>query len=197
MMKQIWMYAVCLLGAPLAAETIGNVEFQFPPSRYEWKLLLDEQTLNDFVSFVDEDESEPYSENEEALEENLNLKIFTHREGDALELFIAMQAVDYDFENDVETLNIIQSEVDVALNQFFPNHKFIVHAYSENRDGGFIEWEINDGIQDIMHGYSRGLFVNENGVPRVTTLCYFTTARTTEHNRIMWAEMLSQVRFIE
>lgn len=212
-MKHILMCATCFFGAPLVAETIGNVEFHFPPSNYEWKLLIDESLFNDYFEaaqsnfedeedLVNQEEGVVYEvdDEEEGSAAEHYFKIMTHREGDALELFAAVQTFDpSDDETDEEfdTLESSREKLDKTFNQFFPNHKLILHAFEDDVTGGYADWELSDGDQDIMHGYTRIITVNENGAPRTTILSYFTTANATEYNRHMWTEVLNQVRFIE
>lgn len=195
MLKTLSIYATCLLSLPLAAETIGNVEFQFPPSNFEWKLLAD-----DHNRFCDDDGKEEFSidEDEDFPCENEQIfKFFTHREGDALELFIATQmpdtAEDDDEDDEPDTLFSLQKRLDETLNQYFPNHKLILLNVTNNCDEGFAEWELNDGAQDVMHGYSRAF--KKNG--SLTVLCYLTTAVRTESNRFLWTQVLDQVKIIE
>lgn len=227
MMKHIWMCAACLLGSSLTAETIGNVEFQFPPSNYEWKLLIDDSSLDQFIgSYVDDDfdddedddlaykwgtdddddddydDEEDFDDEEESFSQFL-YKVFTHREGDALEIFVAHQSFDSDDDFDdldkgnFYNLETAQEDLNTTINRLFPNHKVILHAIEDHQTGAYVEWELNDGTQDLMHGYTRVIFVNENGVPRVTSLSYFTTASATEYNHHVWTNVLNQIRLID
>ncbi len=168
----------CLLGSALSAESIGDVEFQFPPSNYEWKLFID----HDFYSEFRKDEEE-FSEESEAL-----VKIFTHREGDALELFVAAQFQNNDEEDELDTLMSAQKEIDESLNCFLPNHHWQLLSFEESKEEGFCEWELNDAFLDLVHGYSRVL--QKDGI--TTVLFYLTTAVRTEYNRVIWSNILKQ-----
>lgn len=184
MFKYAWVFAACLWGAQLPAETIGNVEFQFPPSNYDWKLFMDE---NFFQVHLSPDESVG-----EGLEEDCEdclVKLFTHREGDALELFMALQLTDED-EDDDDTLLAVQKQLDESFNQYFPNHRLSLLQLTEMKGEGFMEWELRDLDCDLLHGYGRGL--KKDG--KSTSLFYFTTALRTEHNRALWTQVLNDAR---
>lgn len=205
MLKHIWLCAACLLGGPLAAEAVGNVELQFPPSNYEWRLFADDSILGSSF-FDDEDDFDvppdyqwgtPLDDEEEDCDAKPNFKMFTHREGDALEIFVAYSSdPDCDEEDDeVETLEIAQMEIDQILSQFLPNHRVILRSVVSDKESGFVDWELNDGMQDIMHGYSRIFKAKrDDGVERLIVLGYLTTAIQTEHNRSVWTNVLNQAR---
>lgn len=207
MLKHVWLCAASLLGGPLMAETVGNIEFEFPPSNYEWRLFADDSTFEN--SFMDDDDDDfdlppDYqwgtsldNDEEDSLDARPNAKIFTHREGDALEIFIAYQdnSPDYDEDDELDTLESIQMEIDQGLNQFLPNHQFILRSLVDTQEEGFADWELNDGIQDIMHGYTRIFKINgDEGASRFIILGYLTTALQTEHNRLVWTNVLNQAR---
>lgn len=186
MLKYAWVFAACLLGAQLSAETIGNVEFQFPPSKYEWRLFMDE---NFFQVHLAPDEC--IGEGMEEDCEDYEVKLFTHREGDAFELFMALQLSDSGEDDDEEeTLATAQKELDEAFNQYFPNHKLSLLQLTDRNDEGFIEWELRDLDCDLLHGYGRG-FTKEG---KNTSLFYFTTALRTEHNKALWTGILNDAR---
>lgn len=207
MLKHVWLCAVCLLGGPLVAETVGNVEFQFPPSNYEWRLFADDSSFEN--NFMDDDEDfdlpsdyqwgTPLDDDkEDSLDVRPNVKLFTHREGDALEIFVAYQDNDPDCddeEDEVDTLESVQMEIDQELNQLLPNHRLILRSLVDNKEDGFADWELNDGTQDIMHGYTRIFRIKgADGVERFIMLGYLTTALQTEHNRSVWTNVLNQAR---
>lgn len=183
MLKHLWIYAACLLGSGLSAETIGNIEFEFPPSNYEWNVLADDQFYSDF-----------FGEGEAPPDNEASAKFFTHREGDALEILIAsqFQGDDDDDDDQMSTLVAIQKELDETLNSFFPNHRLVALNYLESDTDGFFEWELNDGSVDIMHGYCRA-FLEGN---RYTALSYLTTALMTDHNRAIWTNTLNQAKVV-
>lgn len=176
-----------MVSGPLLAETIGNVEFQFPPSQFEWKLLVDKDTVCNL--FKCEDEAEEESDDFECI----GFKMFTHREGDALEMFMAMQIKD-DEEDEIQTLESVQRLMNETYNRFLPNHKFIVQSYQEDERGGFVEMEFNDGVQDVMHAFTRSLVVKTEEGKLQTILSYMTTAQRSEHNRILWTDVLNQAK---
>lgn len=184
MLKNIWICAVCFAAAHLSAESIGTVEFQFPPSNYDWKIFMDNMSLQNLFS--------PYESDEEACEASY-LKLFTHREGDSLEIFVAMQSPnneDIDDDNEIDTLASAQEELGKSLNQYLPNLRFNILDLKDFGDDGFVEYELHDGSIDVMHGYAR-YFLKESSW---TFLLYLSTALQTEHNRILWTQVLNDAR---
>ena len=181
------IFAVSLLATRLGAETIGNVEFQFPPSIHEWKFFVDDR----FYSQIFAGE-EGFSEDEKEETSPL-VKVFTHREGDALEIFCAMQvAADEEDEEDTdeETLASIQQDLNEHLNRLFPHHRVTLLSLTEWKDDGFCEWELHDGSVDLMHGYTRG-FKKDN---TFVVLSYLTTAARTEYNQALWTNVLNEAK---
>lgn len=184
-------YIVCLIAGTLLAETIDHVEFQFPPSNYEWKELIGDQALSDLFDWDDEDG--------DAVE---NLKAYTHREGDALEILVVMTYSGIDQEaaidNEVATLEAIQEELDLTVNKIFPNHRYMINAYvpDEGANTAFVEWELNDGTQELLHGFARAFSSRNGDNLRTATLCYLTTANKSEHNSSTWTEVLNQARIL-
>ncbi|HSX11765.1 MAG TPA: hypothetical protein VLF94_08630 [Chlamydiales bacterium] len=186
MFKRIWISAASLMASPLLALTIQNVEIPFPPSNYEWKLLADEKTL-DFSFMMPE------------CDPDNSFKVFTHREGDALEIFIAAVFNDTDDtdEAEEETLETSQKLIDETINQYLPNHRLIANKVAEDDNGGFAEWEWNDGDQDVMHGFTRVMESQNEGGRKVVVLGYSTTALKSEYNRTLWTDVLNQAHLIE
>ncbi|MGB7978082.1 MAG: hypothetical protein WCF19_02850 [Chlamydiales bacterium] len=201
MMKEIWLSVAGLIGAPLAAETIGNIEFQFPPSNYEWKLLVDQEFFFDYCRDNDDqgDEEILPEESLDCDDEDLEMRIFTHREGDALEVLIAINdsCIDDEEEDELDTLEIVQKQLDEMINQFLPNHKVIITNYSEHQDSMFVEWEIRDGSQELFHGLARGLREKKEGMQNFALISYHTTALKTEANQHIWTEALNQIKFTD
>ncbi len=184
MLKTLWIYIACLWGVHLAAETIGDVEFQFPPSNYDWNLFVDDQFFKEWPSDDEGDLS---------LDKTL-LKLFTHREGDALELFIAIQSPkeedDDDEEDEFNSLEATQEFLDTYLNLYLPNHKLVLSDWNNLAAEGFVSIELRDSQNDLMHGYLRS--VEKNYVN--TCLLFLTTAIRTESNRALWTQTLLQAR---
>lgn len=186
MLKYAWVFAACLWGAQLPAETIGNVEFQFPPSQYEWKLLMDE---NFFKIHLADDEILGEGLEEDA--DDYNMKMFTHREGDALEIFLAFHIGDADEDDGEEdTLLSAQKDLDAGFNQFFPNHRMSLIQLTDMNGEGFVEWEFTDQLSDLSHGYGRCM--KKEG--KTTLLFYSTTALRTEQNKALWTQVLNDAR---
>jgi len=175
-------FLIALLAAfPMYSETVGNVEFQLPPSNYEWRVFM----------------------------EDTPLKIFTHREGDALEIFsaISVPTVEPDEEASPENMagltpvkqlfNMDGSQassfqfVQQSLNRLgflFPNHKLVLLNLEESDDNCLFGWECYDGVQDILHGYVRAFRTTEG----IAVLHYITTAPYSETNRVMWTRILNR-----
>lgn len=219
-MNRLWITLSSLIMAPLCAETVGNLNFQFPPSNYEWRLLIDntiiEATLEEAFHTDDENSSESNNieDQEEEIGEKVDFKIFTHREGDALELFIATSISNKDLSIEVDQLplseTIFANDPEFAdpeesrkpeessvhflqrtLDQFFvrlPNHRLIILNIQETKDDCFFAWECNDSNQDILHGYCR-CFKTKNGQ---AILNYITTAQLSEQNSAIWSNVLHQ-----
>lgn len=199
MIKHLWISAACLLASPLLADASGSVEIKFPPSNYEWRLLLDSDSLYD--SYKEYDDGEDLSEKteEEDLHVEGTFKIFTHREGDALELFSTFVVDEPEDDEDEETdaLEAAQQRIDKALNQFFPNHRFILNMLSDDEESGFAAWEFHDGTQDLLHGFTRSFQHTIGEENKIVVLSYMTTAAKTECSRMVWTEVLNQARFRE
>lgn len=186
MLKYAWAFAACLLGTQLSAETIGNVEFQFPPSNYEWKLLFDESFFQIALG-----EDEVIGEGLQEDREDYKMKIFTHREGDALELFVALQvATDEEDDEEETSLASAQKNLDEAFNQYFPHHRISLIQLTDMNGEGFAEWELIDPNSELFHCYARGL--KKEG--KTAVLVYFSTALKTEHNRVLWTQVLNDAR---
>ncbi|MBX7067362.1 MAG: hypothetical protein K1X28_09035 [Parachlamydiales bacterium] len=182
MLKTIWICAACLWGAHLSAESIGNVEFQFPASNYDWKVLMEKGSAKAFFA--------PEEDEEECCD--CQFKLLTHREGDALEVVIAMQHPLDDDEKDDEpdTLATFQEHLDENLNQYLPNHRLTLLQFEDFGDEAFLEYELNDGSVDVMHGYARYFRKGDSS----TFILYLTTAVQTEYNRAVWTQVLNDAR---
>jgi hypothetical protein len=139
---------LCLIGSSLAAELIDGIQIDFPPSNREWTPLIEHEKL----------------------------KIYTHREGDALELFALASAP-----SDEE----IEWEREEMIKALFPNHR---HAYKTGELCGLTEWEFHDGKVDLMHGLAREIDEGE----KTYLLFYLTTALKSEINTHLWAQILNQ-----
>lgn len=181
-----------LFTTPLLAERVGPVEFQFPSAHYEWKELINTDNLP-----KDED-YDLDAEGEEVLD--VSIKTYTHREGDALELFIASSFIlnsgapsvgapltDY-FPESNDLFEFIG-----ALKELTPSHQLaLVHA-QETSDGYFIIWECNDGETDLLHGYIRTIKTKDG----VAILQYITTALATEQNLLLWTKVLADAKIVD
>lgn len=189
-MKNIWIYLAALAASPLVAEKIDNVEIQFPSSNYEWKLLLD-FNQNSFSGAVEEEEGDDISL--ESMSALPSVKIYTHREGDALETFSISWIKEEEEESENETLETIQKQIRDRLGLFFKNHTVKILACEELDTECFAEWELNDGTQDLLHGYVRGFKSEEKCV----VLSYMTTAPHSDQNRALWISTLNQATLIE
>lgn len=186
MLKYAWVFAACLLGTQMSAENIGNVEFQFPPSNYEWRLLMDENFFQ--VHLADD---EVLGEGLEEDYEDYKMKIFTHREGDALELFVALEVTtDEEADGEESTLASAQKNLDEVFNQYFPHHRISLLQLTDMNGEGFAEWELTDSNYELFHCYARGL--KKEG--KTAALVYFTTALRTEHNKALWTQVLSDAK---
>lgn len=170
-----------MLGGVLAAETIGNVEFQFPPSTSDWVLLTD---------------SNAYCPVEESPGNGVQIKIYTHKVGDALEFFTIANILEQQDQEETEeeeqfqTAEYAQRFVNDLLAAYFPNHRIAITHFTEEEDSGFLEWELNDGVQQIFYGLCRSLKVKESGV----VLSYMTTALKTLENSALWTKALYQAK---
>ncbi len=191
-MKSIWLSLACLIGSPLLAETLHKVEFQFPPSNSEWKLLVDIDQDTPFVFQVEESEEvetvNGVEEEETTTTVKNRFKVFTHREGDALELFTVVY-VEVDNEGDEpENQEMAKKQMEEMLNNFLPNHRFVASQIEGSETDGLAEWAVNDGEQDMFHGYARTIKTSEG----CYGLNYLTTAVKSECNRALWLDILNQ-----
>ena len=174
------------MGSSLFSETLANYAFEFPPSNYEWKLLMDQD------SFLAEIEEEGVEEDTDAP----IFKIFTHREGDALEVFGAFsmaKEADEIEKVELESAEFVQNQLNDHLGKVFPHHKPLILNLQDSDKESFVEWEWNDGLQDIVHGYSRVLKLGSD----VATFSYFTTAAKNECNRHIWTQVLNDIKTVD
>ncbi len=185
-----------LASLPLCAENVGDLQFQFPASQHEWKSLINNVIVENALRAIDDEV--------EGLEK-VCFKLFTHREGDALEMFTATTIANQDLVQDAAPLSdaflteegdsTIPEEATVeymqrTIDQFFlqlPNHKVTILDIEKTADNLFYSWELNDGSIDVIHGYSR-IFKTEAGQ---AALNYVTTAPHTESNKALWIQVLS------
>lgn len=186
MFKQICLYTACLLGLPLFSETIQNVQFEFPPSNSEWTQFVIEDS-----TFVDPQDPNCLSE----------IKMYTHQEGENCEVFLACYMTTNETEEEEEeennyTLETIQSDLNLFVGQFLPNHKMIIKDFKETETEGFLEWEVSDGLRTVMNGYTRGFSQNEK-FKSFAILTYATTANATEDNKVLWTDVLEKAKFIK
>ena len=184
-MRKLCFAALCLFGGALSAETIGNVEFQFPPSPYSWVLMTDTSTY----PMLEEGDEVPFA-----------MKMYTHKVGDTLEFFTATTFFDEEGEEDAgddsepfETSRFAQLFINDLLGAYFPNHRITISNLTETRDAGLLEWEMSDGVQLILHGVCRYLRTNQKDV----ILNYTTTSSKTAQNTALWLDALNEAKCIE
>ena len=175
-MRRLCFMFACLFGSSLLAETTGTVEFQFPPSAYDWVLLTDTTQY-------------PASDN---VVLPFQMKIYTHKVGDVLEFFSVVSmdtpADEEDDEDEMETAEFTQSVINQMLAGYFPNHKIAILNQVDNDETAFIEWEMNDGVQPILYGLARGFQLTEKSV----ALSYMTTASKSLENTALWTSVLEE-----
>jgi hypothetical protein len=189
-MRTICLTLASIFASSLAAETIENVEFQFPPSIHEWVLLTDTST------FDEEEEVSCYA------------RIYTHKAGNALEFFTTAYSPHetFDDENDGDNDDfdqalqniytapgLAQTFMNDLIMPYFPNHRISLTQATDTDEEAFLEWEIDDGFQSIVHGLSRVLKREGNEV----LLSYMTTASKDEQNTALWKETLGQANWME
>ncbi|MBU6384050.1 MAG: hypothetical protein KGQ49_05425 [Verrucomicrobia bacterium] len=179
MFKYVTIFAACLLGSQLSADIIGDVEVQFPPSNYEWQVLIDQDYVKDLV---------PYCPTEEMGQ----FQVLTHREGDAFEIFIALQApVDEEEDEEdceSESLACCQQEINEQLNRYLPNHQFVLLNLNDSNNEGTLEYALYDRSVDLMHGYARHFQKDGTSI----FLLYQTTALASEYNKAIWTRVLNE-----
>lgn len=185
MFKQLCLFATCLLGLPLFSETIQNVQFEFAPSESQW------------TQFVIADSTVVDPANPNSLFE---MKMFTHQEGENTEMFIACytttDALSDEEEEEDHTLETIQSDLNLFVDQYLPNHKVTIKEFKETDTEGFLAWEVSDGLRSVLHGYTRG-FSQDAKANTFAILTYATTASATEENKILWTSVLEKAKFIK
>lgn len=189
-MKKLGIVILALCGSFLSAEIIGNVEFQFPPSSYDW-VLFNEYNIGDAES------EDKHGDDDSLPIHNLSYKIYTHKAGDALELFTAVwfpQDEEEEDDDESETAQMVETFLNEQMSAYFPNHRIKIARFDETKEGGFIEWEINDGVQAILHGLGRFLKVPSSGS---ALLNYSTTANKSEENGQLWTDTLYQAQVLE
>lgn len=177
------------LTLPLIAETIGNVQFQFPPSSSEWRLLttLDNGSVLDF----DNDE-EREGANESEKETKAVLAVYTHREGDAFEILAIIEEETGENETMLPA-DEAQAHIEKTFGKYLPNHRILLTALIESENHSLIEWELNDGTHDLLHGYLRRFMTPG----KKTILQYATSAQKTDLNRSIWTTTLVQANISE
>lgn len=190
MKKKFWIMIFCLICSFTFAETIGNVEVAFPPSYNDWVVLFEHHN-------IDEDNGKEQQ-----------VSILTHREGDALEVFVVLSTNDSqiyyrnkgvweweedEYEEEKDTKESIQNEINEMICQFFPNHSYQITTFIDEKDHGFCEWELNDGKVDIMHGVSRHLETEKC----MNVFGYFSTSEKTEANTALWHHIINNAKILD
>lgn len=180
-----------LAAFPLCAHTIGNLEFELPPSQHEWTLFMNQATLTKLMEMGEGEEVEPIKE---------RFQLYTHREGDALEILcvahieeaqpMSLQEMMADDIGSEESTHIGMQKMYDKLFAVFPNHRLVITDCQETENELFSAWELSDGATDVMHGYSRG-FKSEKGV---TVFTYMTTVVQNETNRSLWTSALNAIK---
>lgn len=220
-MKPLWIFACCALSSCLFGKTsvtfhpsekiTQTVEVELPPSNYEWELCVNytpsiqsDEGKDTYPSSIQNDEDE----GDEGIADNLlSLQCFTHREGDALEVFAITALLPIKEEPDSpnpESVNKTENESvdeffkDLAeaigqsvadrLRQIFPNHNIQSNFLESNETHELFEWELRDHQSDLMHGYSRLIKTDSSNI----VVCYHTTELKTECNRATWLNVLNQ-----
>lgn len=174
MLKYLWACALTIT-TTLSAELIGNLDFQFPPSRYEWILLTDDALLRNFISFFT---------NESIIDDSVSTQIFTHREGDALEILWVVQdndAIAMDDDQQIENESN-GNECCETIRRLFPNHGW--QSFEIHEDLAI--YGLSDGTSNLLHGYARSI---EEGSQN-TVIFYLSTSVETEQSRAMWLHAL-------
>lgn len=179
MIKTFWIAMLSLVSSMAFGETIGKVEVDFPLSHNDWVVLFDQYDIDEF----DGEESD--------------IKVLTHREGDALEVFFVFASKDgegwEDDEDEPDTKESVENEINEWICEFFPNHRFHLTTFIDEKDHGFMEWVFHDGNMDLMHGITRALEIGD----RSYTFGYFTTAEKSEETLSLWNNVINQVRILE
>lgn len=176
MLKYLWACALAIT-TTLSAEPLGNIDFQFPPSKYEWKLLTDDTLIKNVISPCPADE----------FLEDFAVKVMIHREGDALEILYVIQTTDTgDFDEEEDEEDAIESKA--LIHRLFPNHEWMFSEIHED----LVTYGLYDGTTDLFHGYARN-YERDN---QATVLIYFTTALETEQNRALWLHALESATYL-
>ncbi len=183
MFKYLTAFVVLCAGS-LLSETVGPVEFQFPPSSNEWKLLVDQNVLSAILQKL------IALEDVEDKDRVPAMQIYLHREGDALETFCVFITSPEEADDDEEADQSTEPLPLALLNLLLPNHAIITSSYSGTSENSqFISWEVQDANVDLMHGVSRTIQVAD----KLVVCGYSSTASKTEYNANLWMEMLSRI----
>jgi hypothetical protein len=194
MLKKLCLSAACLTAGPLLALTVNDVELNLPPSNYEWKLIADSGSVSRMLK-------NPLAPDDV---KSVHFKLFTHREGDALEMLAVTLFDNFDDGDDEKEekseapLATAQAKMDEHINHYLLNHQILINSLCvdpQTKDG-VVEWEWNNGNEDLMHGFTRVFSLQQGDKTRRALLSYSTTALKSEHNRFTWTEAFNQARFI-
>ncbi len=180
-MRKYLSIIACLSVSALTAELIGDVEFQFPPSIQEWTLVANE---NSFCPL-----------------ENSQLKVYTHEEGNSLEFFVAVHALDnktLDLEEEdreplLQIKELVQVFIDEQLKAYLPDHKISLTQLDEENGKISIAWELSNTLRPVLYGL--GLAFEEKG--HLVVLQYMTTAIKTPENVKSWKQVLDQAKIVD
>lgn len=187
-MKHLWISLASLMALPLCAETSGRISYELPPSHHEWKLLIDDQVFANSFGLDGEDDKPG------------TFQIFTHREGDALEVLFHIdleqdeEGVSMDeilFSNSLSDSDAPNALLEEKLNRLgflFPNHRTVPLDLEKKEDGYLFSWIWEDGNLDLAHGVTRVIKTNQG----ISILQYFTTAAWNEQNLEKWIRVLDQ-----
>jgi hypothetical protein len=175
-MNASWFLLASSMILPLCAQTTGNINYELPPSHHEWRLLLDNNTLNATFAIDGED----------SVDSTSMLQIFTHREGDALEILFFAQT-DIKDEQPLNVNSFIENDFG-AMGFSLPNHRLSLVNLENLEDRDIVTYVWEDGVVDLMHGVIC-LLKTQN---KMSMLHYATTAPISEENIQKWTAVLSQ-----
>lgn len=134
-----WMIAGLLLVAPLAADNVGNIEFQLPTELKDWKkvneLQGDQSKASSTAIYAPEIKSE-----DQPME------------------FFGVHIRDRPLENP-SVSGIDQGTLEKLLQMQFPGTKVKVDIVEKDEQSLIYEWSVSDNAHEVLHGLTR-LFIS-------------------------------------
>lgn len=168
-MRHILMLFTCLVAGPLAAETIGNVEYHLPKQGQGWRIANELQGRQDKSTTII------------YIPENRSLE-------DAKESFGVHVN---DFSTDLTDKDSLQRGIEKGMQLKFANPKATITLIDATPQSILYEWSVSDSGQEKVHGWTRVF-----SAPHETVMLTYQTEQLNNINdkQLIWIEALEDAK---